>query len=42
MSAVLSVEDLTVRFATPEGEVKAVSNVTLEVNKGECLGKSVV
>lgn len=38
MSAVLSVEDLTVRFATPEGEVKAVSNVTLEVNKGECLG----
>lgn len=38
MSAVLSVEDLTVRFSTPEGDVKAVSNVTLEVNKGECLG----
>lgn len=38
MSAVLSVKDLTVRFSTPEGEVKAVSNVTLEVNKGECLG----
>lgn len=38
MSAVLSVDDLTVRFATPEGEVKAVSNVTLEVNGGECLG----
>jgi oligopeptide transport system ATP-binding protein len=38
MSAVLSVDDLTVRFSTPEGEVRAVSNVTLEVNKGECLG----
>lgn len=38
MSAVLSVNDLNVRFSTPEGEVKAVSNVSLEVNKGECLG----
>ncbi len=38
MSPVLSVKDLTVRFSTPEGEVKAVSNVSLEVNKGECLG----
>lgn len=38
MSAVLSVDDLSVRFSTPEGDVKAVSNVTLEVNKGECLG----
>lgn len=38
MSAVLSVNDLSVRFSTPEGDVKAVSNVTLEVNKGECLG----
>lgn len=38
MSAVLAVEDLNVRFSTPEGEVRAVNNVNLEVNAGECLG----
>jgi len=38
MSAVLAVEDLSVRFSTPEGEVCAVNNVNLEVKAGECLG----
>ncbi len=38
MSSVLSVSDLTVRFATPEGEVNAVNNVSLDVEAGECLG----
>jgi oligopeptide transport system ATP-binding protein len=38
MSSVLSVNDLTVRFATPEGEVSAVNGVTLDVVGGECLG----
>jgi len=38
MSSVLSVNDLTVRFATPDGEVKAVNNVSLDVDAGECLG----
>ncbi len=34
----LVIEDLTVRFATPDGEVAAVSDVSLKVAKGECLG----
>ncbi len=34
----LSIENLTVRFATPDGEVAAVSDVSLKVAKGECLG----
>ncbi len=34
----LSIENLTVRFATPDGEVAAVSDVTLRLQKGECLG----
>ena len=34
----LSIENLTVRFATPDGEVAAVSDVSLQVAKGECLG----
>jgi len=38
MSAVLSVNDLTVHFATPDGEVSAVNNVSLDIQKGECLG----
>ena len=34
----LSIENLTVRFATQDGEVAAVSDVSLKVAKGECLG----
>ncbi len=37
-STVLKINDLSVRFTTPEGEVQAVSDVSLSVNKGECLG----
>jgi oligopeptide transport system ATP-binding protein len=35
---VLAIEDLHVRFATPDGEVAAVTEVSLAVRKGECLG----
>jgi oligopeptide transport system ATP-binding protein len=35
---ILSVRDLDVRFATPDGEVHAVKRVSLEVGAGECLG----
>ncbi len=38
MSAVLTVEDLSVRFATPDGEVSAVNGVSFDVQAGECLG----
>ncbi len=38
MSAVLTVEDLSVRFATPDGEVSAVNGVSFDVSAGECLG----
>ncbi|TNE38013.1 MAG: ATP-binding cassette domain-containing protein [Alphaproteobacteria bacterium] len=38
MTSILSIRDLSVRFSTPEGEVKAVSDVSLDINKGECLG----
>ena len=38
MSAVLSVKDLHVNFATPEGAVAAVNGVSFEVEKGECVG----
>ncbi|MEE2567678.1 ABC transporter ATP-binding protein [Hyphobacterium marinum] len=34
---ILAVEDLHVRFATPDGEVNAVRGVSLEINAGECL-----
>src|SRR2546430_885779 len=34
----LALEQLTVRFATPEGEVAAVSDLDLAVAPGECLG----
>ena len=34
----LALEQLNVRFATPEGEVAAVSDLSLAVAPGECLG----
>jgi oligopeptide transport system ATP-binding protein len=38
MSSVLAIKDLSVRFATPDGEVCAVNKVSLNVSAGECLG----
>ena len=38
MSALLKLEDLSVSFATPRGNLKAVNHVSLELQKGECLG----
>lgn len=38
MSPLLTLTDLSVSFATPRGNLKAVKNVTLELNKGESLG----
>jgi oligopeptide transport system ATP-binding protein len=38
MQPVLDIQNLSVRFATPDGEVAAVSDVSLSVGKGECLG----
>jgi oligopeptide transport system ATP-binding protein len=35
---VLSVKDLSVEFATPEGPVKAVDHVSFDVMHGECVG----
>ena len=37
MSTLISVEDLEVRFDTPEGTVHAVNGVTISVTKGETL-----
>ncbi len=37
-ASVLDLKNLSVRFATPEGEVAAVSELSLSVGKGECLG----
>jgi oligopeptide transport system ATP-binding protein len=34
----LAIENLHVRFATPDGDVAAVRDVSLNVTKGECLG----
>ena len=34
----MDVRDLSVRFATGDGEVQAVSDLSFTVNKGECLG----
>lgn len=38
MRPVLEVENLSVRFDTPEGEVCAVNEADLNIYKGECLG----
>jgi peptide/nickel transport system ATP-binding protein len=35
---ILQIKDLDVRFATNDGEVHAVRNVSLDVSAGECLG----
>lgn len=35
---VLSIENLHVSFNTPDGEVKAVRGVSLDISAGECLG----
>jgi oligopeptide transport system ATP-binding protein len=36
--SILSIRDLSVRFATQDGAVSAVNHVSLELAKGECLG----
>jgi oligopeptide/dipeptide ABC transporter ATP-binding protein len=38
MEPVLSIKDFDVRFATPDGEVHAVKNVTFDVGQGEVVG----
>lgn len=38
MPPILDIDQLTVRFDTPDGEVAAVSDLSLGVNPGECLG----
>ena len=35
---VLALDDLKVRFSTPDGEVEAVRGVSLQIARGECLG----
>ena len=38
MTALLTCENLDVRFRTEDGEVCAVSNLSLQLNAGDCLG----
>ena len=38
MTRVLEVENLNTRFATPEGEVQAVTEVGFHIGIGECVG----
>lgn len=38
MVSILTVSDLSVSFATPEGDVRAVNDLSFELAKGECLG----
>jgi oligopeptide transport system ATP-binding protein len=38
MPALLSIENLNVQFATTDGNVDAVSDLSLAINPGECLG----
>lgn len=38
MSSILQIENLTVSFSTPDGDVQAVTEVSLSVGAGECLG----
>jgi len=38
MSSLLKIDEMSVRFATPRGDLKAVNNVSIELLKGESLG----
>lgn len=38
MTSVLEIDGLTVSFSTPDGDVSAVSDISLSVDAGECLG----
>ena len=38
MTAVLDIANLSVRFATHDGEVLAVNDISIHVNAGECVG----
>jgi peptide/nickel transport system ATP-binding protein len=38
MTPLLEINDLNVRFTTPDGEVEAVKHASLTIREGECLG----
>jgi len=38
MAALLEIRDLDVHFATPDGDIHAVKNVSLDIAEGTCLG----
>ena len=38
MSSLVSISDLSVSFATPRGNLKAVRNVSIDLRAGESLG----